>query len=66
VKDSLDQNEHDSDRPNMSSRFREGTDFPGARYSLLLLVGAMEDKGEIFSHFPWRCSAFAASAKLAR
>jgi hypothetical protein len=38
----------------MSSRFRERADFQAVRYSLLLLVGAVEDNGGIFSHFPWR------------
>jgi len=37
----------------MNSRFLERADFPAARYSLLLLVGAIEDNGGIFSHFPW-------------
>ena len=36
----------------MSSRFRERADLL-VRYSLLLLVGAIEDNGGIFSPFPW-------------
>jgi len=37
----------------MSSRFRERADLL-VRYSLLLLVGAIEDNGGIFSYLPWR------------
>jgi hypothetical protein len=37
----------------MSSGFRERADLL-VRYSLLLLVGAIEDNGGIFSYLPWR------------
>jgi DNA-binding NtrC family response regulator len=37
----------------MSSRLAEGADFPAAPYSLLLLVGAVEDNDAVFSQFPW-------------
>lgn len=38
----------------MSLKFSPSSDSPVARYSLMLLVGAIEDHGQIFSHFPWR------------